>query len=291
MHTVATAWAAAPDAPVREDDEQTVRQRVSVDDIILVLQWVRVGRSAGDKAWAAACERMAVLQLETLRRRAAVGNRAATETLTALEREIDRAIAAREIPPLYRALYQELSRRAAQGIGDSGDDSDKDRDLDKLRARIQALRAKTVEQGCTEEEALAAAAKVAELLDRHGLSLSELDMRRQTCEGAVIETGRRRRAPIDDCVATVAAFCDCRHWIETDAAGELRFIFFGLPGDVAGARCLYDMVAAALDLAIQALDRIGRMQPGPMFLGKGHAGERVFLGFSSHRRSRHRHGI
>lgn len=245
LHTIATACAAA-DAPLREEDEYTIRQRVSVDDIILVLQWVRVGRSAGDKAWAAACERMAVLQLETLRRRAGAGNVAATETLTALEREIDRAIAAREIPPLYRALYQELNRRAAQAVGDSGDAGDKDRDLDKLRARIQALRAKTVDQGCTEEEALAAAAKVAELLDRHGLSLSELDMRRQTCEGAAIETGRRRRAPIDDCVATVAAFCDCRHWIETDAAGELRFIFFGLPGDVAGARCLYDMVAAAL---------------------------------------------
>jgi hypothetical protein len=246
LHTIATAWAVGVDASVREDDEQTVRQRVSVDDIILVLQWVRVGRIAGDQPWAAACERMAVLQLETLRRRAGAGNKAATETLKALEREIDRAVAAREIPPLYRALYQELSRRAAQAIGTGGDAGDKDRDLDKLRARIQALRAKTVDQGCTEEETLAAAAKVAELLDRHGLSLSELDMRRQTCEGAAIETGRRRRAPIDDCVATVAAFCDCRHWIETDAAGELRFIFFGLPGDVAGARCLYDMVAAAL---------------------------------------------
>jgi len=106
---------------------------------------------------------MAVLQLETLRRRAGVGNKAATETLTALEREI---------PPLYRALYQELSRRAAQAVGDSGDADDKDRDLDKLRARILALRAKTVDQGCTEEETLAAAAKVAELLDRHGLSFA-----------------------------------------------------------------------------------------------------------------------
>lgn len=89
---------------------------MSVDDVILVLQWVRVGRSGGDKPRAAACERMAVLQLETLRRRAGAGNKAATETLTELEREIDRAVAAREIPPLYRALYQELSRRAAQGI-------------------------------------------------------------------------------------------------------------------------------------------------------------------------------
>src|SRR4051812_7011300 len=37
--------------------------------------------------------------------------------------------------------------------------------LDKLKARIQALRAKTIDNGCTESEAVSAAAKVAELLD------------------------------------------------------------------------------------------------------------------------------
>ncbi len=34
-------------------------------------------------------------------------------------------------------------------------------DLDKLKTRLQGLRAKTIANGCTEEEALAAAAKVA----------------------------------------------------------------------------------------------------------------------------------
>jgi hypothetical protein len=34
-------------------------------------------------------------------------------------------------------------------------------DLDKLKSRLQALRAKTIANGCTEDEALAAAAKVA----------------------------------------------------------------------------------------------------------------------------------
>jgi len=35
--------------------------------------------------------------------------------------------------------------------------------------------------------------KVAELLDRHGLSLSEIELRRQACEGVGIDTARRRR--------------------------------------------------------------------------------------------------
>ena len=43
--------------------------------------------------------------------------------------------------------------------------------FDRLKTRIQGLRAKTTENGCTEAEALSAAAKVAELLDRYDLSL------------------------------------------------------------------------------------------------------------------------
>jgi hypothetical protein len=47
-------------------------------------------------------------------------------------------------------------------------------ELEKLKNRLLALRAKTIANGCTEEEALLAATKVAELLDRHDLSLSDL---------------------------------------------------------------------------------------------------------------------
>ena len=49
--------------------------------------------------------------------------------------------------------------------------------LDKLKVRIQALRAKTIDNGCTEDEALSAAAKVAELLDRYDLSLTDVELR------------------------------------------------------------------------------------------------------------------
>ena len=54
-------------------------------------------------------------------------------------------------------------------------------DLDKLKARLQGLRAKTIANGCTEAEALAAAAKLAELLDRYDLSLTDLELREEAC--------------------------------------------------------------------------------------------------------------
>lgn len=50
-------------------------------------------------------------------------------------------------------------------------------DREKLAARIRALRAKTVENGCTEAEALAAAEKLAQLLTDHNMTLDEADLR------------------------------------------------------------------------------------------------------------------
>ena len=119
-------------------------------------------------------------------------------------------------------------------------------DLDRLKARIQALRAKTVENGCTEQEALAAAAKVAELLDQHDLSLSDVEIREEPCERAVVETYRRQRVPLDGCVNAIAAFCDCRVWREKNSEGEHRYVFFGLSLDVAVAHYIADLVSTAM---------------------------------------------
>ncbi|WP_457587315.1 DUF7168 domain-containing protein [Ensifer canadensis] len=49
-------------------------------------------------------------------------------------------------------------------------------DRETLRRRIAALKQMTQSRGCTEAEAMTAAAKVAELLREHGLSEAELEM-------------------------------------------------------------------------------------------------------------------
>ena len=185
---------------------------------------------------------LALVQLETLHRRAMAGSDAVGLEMVAAA--LDAAIAAGEMPPSTREVFSEL--RGRLGATPSGAGA-RDAELDRLIGRIQALRAKTVEQGCTEQEALAAAAKAAELLDRYGLSLSELDLERQACAGAAVETERKRTGPVDDCVPTAAAFFDCRVWGERSASGRLRHVFFGLPADVAAARCLYDLVERAFE--------------------------------------------
>lgn len=119
-------------------------------------------------------------------------------------------------------------------------------DLDKLKTRLQALRAKTIANGCTEEEALSAAAKVAELLDRHDLSLSDLEIREEQCEQAAVETNKKQRQPISVCVPAIADFCDCKVWREKDETGRVRYVFFGLKPGIEMARYVYDVIAATM---------------------------------------------
>src|SRR5258707_8001151 len=119
-------------------------------------------------------------------------------------------------------------------------------ELDKLKTRIQALRAKTIDNGCTEEEALSAASKVAELLDRYDLSLTDIEMREASCERLEYETWRKKRIPIDGCIGAVAHFCDCRVWREKTRRGEARYVFFGLRSDIAVALYLTELIDTAV---------------------------------------------
>lgn len=118
--------------------------------------------------------------------------------------------------------------------------------LDRLRLRIEALRAKTVANGCTEGEALAAAAKVAELLDRYDLSLTDVEIGRSSCEQLVYEIRRSKRIPIDECIGAIADFCDCRVWREKDRSGDVRWVFFGLRADIEAAHCLAELIDSAV---------------------------------------------
>lgn len=129
--------------------------------------------------------------------------------------------------------------------------------FDKLRTRILGLRAKTIDNGCTEGEALAAAAKVAELLDRHDLSLTDVEIREAPCERREYETHRKKRIPLDDCIGAIAAFCDCRVWREKSPAGEGRYVFFGLRSDTEVAHYLTELI----DTAVRS--ELGRYKTGP----------------------------
>ena len=255
--TLAIAWAALADGTPDASLLQRTRQLADLPTMLDALGAATSARDAREDGMAIAFERLLLVQMETVLRRERVGS--GTLTLGVVGRALDNAIAAGRLLPEARTLFRSLQQRLAGGSGARRAD---DPALERLVQRIQGLRAKTVAQGCTEQEALAAAEKVAELLDRYGLSLGELDFRAQPCEGIGIQTNRRRFAPIDSCVPGIAAFFDCRVWVEQAKGMALRYVFFGLRGDVAAAQYLYEMVERAFETeteAFRASDLYARM--------------------------------
>src|ERR1700674_3860621 len=239
LDALAAAWAAL-DRDLNPEEIARARSLAGQGPLLDALVSVSIAHDGGAPKLANAYRRIAAVLVETMALRAAHGSaRADLDTAAAA---IKAAAARGDFPPetksLFEALRERVGLRAGRGTSDTAD-------LDRLVQRIRALRAKTVEQGCTEQEALAAAEKVAELLDRHGLSLSELDLRRQSCEGIGVETDRKRRGPIDDCIGTIAAFFDSRVWCDTSEDATLRYIFFGLPADVQASVYLHDLIALA----------------------------------------------
>ena len=239
LDALAAAWASL-DRELTPEEIAQARSLAGQGPLLDALVSVSIARDGRAPTLANAYGRIASVMVETMALRASHGS--VREDLETVAVEIKAAIERGDFPAETKNLFEDLRKRvgaaAGRGTGDTAD-------IDRLVQRIQALRAKTIEQGCTEQEALAAAEKVAELLDRYGLSLSELDLRRQNCEGIGVETDRKRRGPIDDCMGTIAAFFDCRVWCETSEDATLRYIYFGLPADVQAAVYLHDLIALA----------------------------------------------
>jgi hypothetical protein len=242
LDLLAQAWAALSNGVEPDFAELTHAARLltSLQNLILALVGSLEARRDGRGRLADAFARLASIQMETMQRRSIAGSRGYETPLDQIAEAIDHGVARNLLTPDVRRLYDDLVRLLLANTG--GRAKVGDEDLARVVQRIQALRAKTVDQGCTEQEALASAKKVAELLDRYGLSLSEIELRHQVCEGIGIDTERRRREAFDSCVPSVAAFCDCKVWTETTPSKSIRYVFFGLPADVGAAHYLYDLI-------------------------------------------------
>lgn len=116
----------------------------------------------------------------------------------------------------------------------------------RIAATIRALLAKTVENGCTEEEALAAAQKAAEMLAKYNLSLDEVQMRESQF--------KRHTETFDDAVGdrlwkiadAVAHLTDARYWVSRAGVSPVQINFFGFEHEVEVARYLLEICATAM---------------------------------------------
>ena len=119
---------------------------------------------------------------------------------------------------------------------------DEQTELAKVKARIRALAARTVERGCSEAEAMAAAAKVGELLEVYGLSMSEVELREEICVQRTLTFADPRRVALNWLFPALLRFTGCRGW----TAGRSDYVIFGLEPDVQMAEYLMHVVAGAL---------------------------------------------
>ena len=118
-------------------------------------------------------------------------------------------------------------------------------------SRVNALAEKTVSNGCTEAEAIAAAEMVGRLLERYALSMEEIDVREERCIQVEVPIGGKRRRPIDACVTAIAHFCDCKVWVSRDTMMP-SYVFFGFNADTAIASYLFNVIDRAMATALTA---------------------------------------
>jgi hypothetical protein len=106
-------------------------------------------------------------------------------------------------------------------------------DRKKLADRIRALLSKTVDRGCTEAEAIAAAEMAKRLMDEYQMNLSDLEIEQ---EGVTQETADKYKGGFDAqsrLAMSIAAFCEVKTW-RTNG----RMVYFGLASDVEFAKWL-----------------------------------------------------
>jgi len=120
--------------------------------------------------------------------------------------------------------------------------------LDKqdIARKLRALRERTVQNGCTEQEAYAAAALAAKLMDKYGLSMTDAEIGDETCMIGYIETGRKRCHEVQYALFGIKQFTDCICYLDNCPTGKM-IVFFGLPEDVEMAKYLVGVVKAAMD--------------------------------------------
>lgn len=119
-------------------------------------------------------------------------------------------------------------------------------DRESIAARCRALAAKTVENGCTEAEALAAAELLAKLLAKHNLTFDEVQMRASPFtkheERHADPTGER----LWKIAAAVAHLCDVRYWVSRPGEFPIEVTFFGFDHEVQVARYMLEICAGAM---------------------------------------------
>ena len=76
--------------------------------------------------------------------------------------------------------------------------------LERIKEKIRLLSEMTVENGCTEAEAMTATQKMGKFLDEHQLSMSDIELQKQDCIEKEVWTGMTMRDHMQACTTGIA---------------------------------------------------------------------------------------
>ena len=121
----------------------------------------------------------------------------------------------------------------------------------KMIERVKALLSKTVDHGCSEEEAAAALAKAKEMMDKYDIDHADIHFGGEQCETEGYDWINRNVAP-RYMASAIARFCNCKVWNVMTGQRTRRIDFFGLESDVIMAKWLLGALDAFVDRQTKA---------------------------------------
>lgn len=135
-------------------------------------------------------------------------------------------------------------------------------ELIRIKKTVHSLLSKTVENGCSEAEAMAAAVKAGELMDFYNLQITDIDIRETKCKHLKIELATVIGGKLDGCITAIGRFCDSKTWFSRGYklyGGAVQrggiYNFFGLEQDVEMAEYIYKLLEHAIERELKVFKK------------------------------------
>lgn len=128
-----------------------------------------------------------------------------------------------------------------------------------LIGRIRALRSKTMENGCTRDEAILAAEKAMELIDKYQIGLHELDLKESELKHETHPAGDEIGRRLWRVAAAIAKLTETRTWLVDADTDRESIVFYGLDHDVAVASYLLAIAERAMRMDAERFDADRRL--------------------------------
>jgi len=132
--------------------------------------------------------------------------------------------------------------------------------LDKILTQIDSMLNRTVENGCTESEALEAVKKVQYLMDKYDITLNQVSENRDDYTELIIQTNKYTRSNVHFLIVQIGKLTGTkayyynglnkRHNLTNKIYGK-RYAFFGLKKDVKIAEYLYHLLEKSIEYEIR----------------------------------------